>query len=128
VGRGLRSAGLLLTPEERSPPPVLVRANALIAEPSGLAGDDPFAVLARDPDLFDAHLGMIGEPERRAKGDVYLDLIVALAKIEQAENREEAIGLLGRNEIFALLAHRDALRRLFAKPAADHGQIHTMRA
>jgi membrane glycosyltransferase len=128
VGRVLRRAGLLLTPEERSPPPVLVRANALIAEPNGLAGDDPFAALSHDPQLFDAHLGMIGEPERRAKGDVDLDLIVALAKIEQAENREEAIGLLGRKEIFAVLAHRDALRRLFVKPTADHAQIHSMHA
>jgi len=128
VGRGLRAAGLLLTPEERAPPSVLVRANALIAEPNGLEGDDPFAALARDPHLFDAHLAMIGEPERRAKGDVDLDLIVALAKIDQAEHREEAISLLGRKEVFAVLAHRDALLRLFASPVADHAAVRSMRA
>jgi membrane glycosyltransferase len=128
IGRGLRAAGLLLTPEERAPPSVLVRANALIAEPNGAEGNDPFVALAREPQLFDAHLAMIGEPERRAKGDVDLDLMVALAKIEQAEHRDEAVGLLGRKEIFAVLAHRDALLRLFAKPAADQAQSHTMRA
>jgi membrane glycosyltransferase len=128
IGSALRAAGLLLTPEERTPPPVLVRANALIAEPNGFSGGDPFAALAGDPHLFDAHLAMIGEPERRAKGDVDLDLVVALAKIEQAENRDEAVGMLGRKEIFAVLAHRDALLRLFAKQATDPVQIHPMRA
>jgi hypothetical protein len=36
--------------------------------------------------------------------------------------------MLGRKEIFTVLAHRDALLRLFAKPATDHVQIHPMRA
>jgi membrane glycosyltransferase len=121
VGRWLRRVGLLLTPEERSPPPVLVRANALMAEPNGVAGDDPFAVLARDADLFDAHLRMIGEPERRRKGDLDLDLLIAFAKIDEAGDRDEAIGLLGRKEIFAVLANREALRRLFGKPSVIAG-------
>jgi len=117
VGRRMRSVGLLLTPEERTPPAVLIRANELVAEAPPVDGGDPFAVLASDADLLDAHLRMIGEPERRGKGDVDLDLIVALAKIEQADNRDEAIGLLGRKEAFAVLANRDALRRLLAAPA-----------
>jgi hypothetical protein len=60
---------------------------------------------------------MLGEPVPHRKGEVDLHLVVALAKIDDAGDRSEAIGLLGKQEIFAVLANRDALRRLFAKPA-----------
>jgi membrane glycosyltransferase len=116
IGKRLRAIGLLLTPEERSPPPVLVRANALAAEGPPLTGE-PLSLLTNDPELLDAHLHMIGEPERRRKGDVDFHLVVALAKIDDAGDRAEAIGLLGNKELFAVLGNRAALRRLFGKPA-----------
>lgn len=117
IGRGLRKLGLLLTPEERTPPPVLVRANELTARGSMAAADDPLMLLARDPVLRDAHLAMLGAPASRRKGEVDVHLAVALAKVDDADDRDEAMGLLGKKEMFALLAHREGVARLFAKPA-----------
>lgn len=119
VGRGLRRFGLLLTPEEREVPSVLVRANALAAEGPAVDSGNPLALLARDVGLRDVHFAMLGTPAPRRKGEVDVHLAVARAKIEDADDREEAIGLLGKKEVFAVLAHADALERLFAKPAAS---------
>jgi membrane glycosyltransferase len=117
VGRGLRKLGLLLTPEERAAPPVLLRANALAAEGPVVDGDDPLTLLTRDAELREVHFAMLGTPVPRRKGDVDVHLAVARSKIDDADDREEAIGLLGNKEVFAVLAHADVLARLFAKPA-----------
>lgn len=116
-GRRLRRMGLLLTPEERRPPAVLLRANALASAGAPVPAAHPLEVLAGDPALLDAHIRMIGAPTRRRKGDVDLPLVVALAKIDDAGDRAEAIGLLDMKEVFAVLANADALRRLLAKSA-----------
>jgi membrane glycosyltransferase len=118
VGRGLRRLGLLLTPEERTVPPVLTRANALAAEGPAVDGSDPLALLARDERLRSVHFAMLGAPAPRRKGDVDVQLAVARSKIDDADDRKEAIGLLDKKEVFAVLAHADALERLFAKPGA----------
>lgn len=115
VGRGLRAAGLLLTPEERNPPAVLRRANALADEAPGYDAADPIDMLARRPDLLQAHLAMQGEMPRR-RGDIDVDRVVALAKIDDANDRREAVGMLTRKELFAALASAEAMRRLMAKP------------
>ena len=114
VGRWLRSAGLLLTPEEREPPAVLKRANELAAEYAEDAAD-PIAMLTREPILFDTHMRMLGEPAPRRKGEVDVELVVALAKIDEAEDCREAAALLQGRELFAVLANRNALQRMFAK-------------
>jgi membrane glycosyltransferase len=119
IGRGLRRLGLLLTPEERDPPAVLTRANELAAEGPAVDSDNPLALLARDIGLRNVHFAMLGAPGSRRKGEVDVHLAVARAKIEEADNREEAIGLLDKKEIFAMLTNADALARLFAKPAAN---------
>jgi len=116
VGRGLRRLGLLLTPEERAAPAVLVRATALAGEGPSVDGGDPLVLLARDVSLRDVHFAMLGSPARRRKGEVDVHLAVARAKIDDADDRDEAIGLLDRREVFAVLANADALTRLFAKP------------
>jgi membrane glycosyltransferase len=118
VGRGLRRLGLLLTPEERTVPPVLTRANALAAEGPPVDGSDPLALLARDERLRSVHFAMLGAPAPRRKGDVDVQLAVARSKIDDADDQKEAIGLLDKKEVFAVLAHADALERLFAKPGA----------
>jgi membrane glycosyltransferase len=115
VGRGLRSLGLLLTPEERDQPEVLVRATeiAIGGIPDSTAA--PFARLAQDPALLEAHRQMIPARQTRRRGDIDVHFVVALAKINEAESREEAIALLNARETSAVLANRDALDRLLAK-------------
>jgi membrane glycosyltransferase len=115
VGRGLRAAGLLLTPEERAPPSVLQRANELAADGPAPAYCDAVAMLER-PGMLDAHLDMLGQPAPRRRGEVDADLAVALAKIEEASDRREATVLMTAREIFVVLTSRSALQRLLAKP------------
>ena len=125
VGRQLRRLGLLLTPEERWTPPVLVRANALAKEAAGEEGAgtaSPLVMLGRHPDLYEAHLRMLGERPKRARGDVDTNLVVARARIDEATDYVEAIALLTGPETLAVLSNRDALRALFAKPQSPMPQ------
>jgi membrane glycosyltransferase len=119
IGRRLRAIGFLYTPEERSPPEVVVRANALA---TGRRSDGPreiFSWLAQDASLLDAHRQMLPTPEPRRRGAVDVDLVVALAKIAEADDCSEAAALLSSKETYAVLANGDALDRLLAKPAAS---------
>jgi membrane glycosyltransferase len=117
VGRALRQRGLLLTPEESAPPAVLLRANALAAEGPDFDASDPIGMLERRANLLETHLDMLGGPAPRRRGEVDADLVIALAKIEDASDRREAAAMLSTREIFALLTSRAALQLLFAKPA-----------
>jgi membrane glycosyltransferase len=115
VGRALRAAGLLLTPEEREPPPILVRANALAVARPDIAGRHPLARLAADRGLRGAHEAMLEGVAPRRKREVDVHLAVALMRIADADNRDEAIASLSTREVFAVMTSREALRRLFAK-------------
>jgi membrane glycosyltransferase len=116
IGRLLKSAGLLLTPEERYPPAVLLRAHALMADgPPAPVPAEPFARLAADPALLQGHLQMLPAPPARRRGEVDVDLVVALAKIDEADGRGHAVELLSVREKIAVLGSRPALDRLFAK-------------
>jgi membrane glycosyltransferase len=115
IGKRLRTLGLLLTAEERAPPPVLSRANELaLAEPAEPVLD-PIARLAQDAALLDAHARMLPPPQPRRRGDVDVTLVVALAKIEEAGDLGEAIAMLSAKETLAVLATRQALAQLLAK-------------
>jgi len=118
VGRAFRAAGLLLTPEEREPPAILVRANELTARAHAADEGSPLERLAGDRALREAHLSMLDDLPLRGKGEIDVALAVARAKLADADDREEAIGMFGRGEIFAVLADRDALRQLLQMPAA----------
>jgi len=116
VGRALRAAGLLLTPEEREPPPILARANALAVARPEPADEHPLARLAEDRDLRAAHEAMLEDVPGRRKGDVDVHLAVALLRIGDADSRGEAISSLSAREVFAVMTSREALRRLFDRP------------
>jgi membrane glycosyltransferase len=116
VGRRLRAMGLLLTQEERDPPAVLRRANQLAAENASAKAPDPILLLKHEPELLETHVRMLAEPGPRRKGEVDVELLVAMAKIAEAEDCKEARSLLANRELFAVLANRTALQQLCAKP------------
>ncbi len=116
AGSRLRALGLLLIPEERRPPPILVRAAEIAAEARLTTAHDPFVQLGADPELFDAHVRMLPRPEPRRRGEIDVPLVVASAKIAEAESRREALDLLDLKEKAAVLGSPDALHHLFAKP------------
>ena len=112
AGSGLRSAGLLLTTDERTPPPILSLANTIAKRDRLTTPTNPIAALRADPALRAAHLAMLTPPLPRAPGDVDVALAVALAKTDQAASTEEATALLTKQEIFAMLSNPRALQRL----------------
>lgn len=107
IGRRLRAAGLLLIPEEISPPTILrLQRTYLAAETAArAAAPHPLAQLIADPLLLRLHLGMLPDrPQPIARGP--------------ARERLQRIALCGgpkrltRAERLLLMNDRDALRSL----------------
>jgi membrane glycosyltransferase len=115
LGVALRSRGLLLTPEEQSPPTVLTRANALAAADWAVESTNTLQRLCQDPKLLDMHREMLPTPEERKRGSVNVDLVVALAKLEDVETLAEVTEILTPAERFAALSDRGALEQLLKK-------------
>jgi membrane glycosyltransferase len=113
AGRWLRRLGLLVVPEERTPPPVLVRANELasVYEPSATP-TAAFDRLLGDPALLNAHRDLLPEKPPRPRGDVDVPLIVGLAKLADCASLEEARRMLNRAEKLALLGDAKGLEQL----------------
>ena len=111
----MRGLGLLAIPEERHPPEIVARANSLLAD-RATAGHDGDAVsrLSDDPALLDLHRSMLVERARR-RGDIEVDLVVALAKLEETTTLAEALEVLSPREKMALLSSRRGLDALMTR-------------
>ena len=113
AGRWLRRAGLLVSPEETSPPAVLTRANELAAR----FASAPQAGLRRllgDPALLAAHHALLPPPPQRRRGDVDVALAVGLAKLADCTSLTEAEAILTRQEKMAVLSDARGVDRLVA--------------
>jgi membrane glycosyltransferase len=112
AGRGLQRLGLLMVPEERQPPPILERANALAhVMEKALPAQDAVSRLLQDEELAAAHRAMI-EPTPRRRGEVDTHLVVGLAKLQDAESPEDARQMLTDRELAAVLADAEGFERL----------------
>jgi membrane glycosyltransferase len=109
------NAGLLLTPEQTVPPPVLVRANELATVPGSMTVS-PLQDLFEDRRLMESHLANLPDDKRRNRGQVDSNLAIARAKIEDAETFDEALSYLTERETFAVLNSPTLLRVLSAMP------------
>ncbi|MBR1237703.1 glucans biosynthesis glucosyltransferase MdoH [Bradyrhizobium sp. AUGA SZCCT0182] len=109
------ASGLFKTPEETSPPRVLLRANEL-ASASHRAVSCPLLELRRDADLREAHLDNLSGPRPRNRGEVDPHLAIARAKIEDAETFDEAATFLSPREKFATLNSPAVLGTLLDLP------------
>jgi membrane glycosyltransferase len=121
AGLALKHAGLLVTPEERHPPEVARRANALQAEnvQMGFDDEDSFAALFRDPALREHHESMLPHLPHRGRGEFAAERVLAEAKIIDADTIDEAIRWLAPNERMVVLHDRALLNlamRLRPKP------------
>jgi membrane glycosyltransferase len=106
---------LFRTPEQKSPPLVLVRANELAKDSDEIAAS-PLRVLRDDGRLLEEHLANLPSEKRRNRGQIDPHLAIARAKIEDAETFEEAVGYLTPRETFALLNSPRMLRAACAIP------------
>ena len=102
AGRALRRIGLLRTPEETAPPPVLAAAEALRRD--ALPDQGAVERLRTNPGLLAAHIAML--PPARQPGESF-DPALLMARAKLAEG-----AALSRPELAAALADRDALERL----------------
>jgi membrane glycosyltransferase len=100
--RSKRPSGLFATPEQTAPPRVLTRANEL-ARASHRAIGCPLRELRNGPGLLGAHLHSIAGQPPRKRGEIDPHLAVARAKIEDAQDFDEAAGFLRPREQFAVL-------------------------
>ena len=122
-GRAFRRLGLLLTPEELEPPEVLRRTNELVhalAEQNAPMSE-AFTRLAHDADLRTLHAAMLPPPHTRRKGGYDVDLLVGLAKLDDAETVEEAAALLSSREKLSVLGYRAGFER-FLRLVEGHQQ------
>ena len=110
-GKALRRFGVLLTPEETQPPPALIRAAAVRREMAALDRlAEGIGRLAADGMLLSAHLAMIPAERRPRKDPFDPALLLAAAKLEEAETLEELVSSLSVREKVALLGNRAALQ------------------
>jgi membrane glycosyltransferase len=107
------SGGLLRTPEDVDPPPVVARAAALQREWRGEISPD-VARLLREPRLLQAHIAMLPAPRRPRMDPIDGTLALGRAKVEEAETLDAALGSLSTPELTAVLGDTAALRRLSA--------------
>ncbi|MGU3492561.1 glucans biosynthesis glucosyltransferase MdoH [Xanthobacteraceae bacterium A53D] len=112
-GNAFARLGLLRIPEEQAPPAVLLRARALVADLSaGSPAPEAVRRLAGDTTLLAAHRAALPHGGHRPKGDVTVERLVGLAKVEDAETLDDALAHLSMREKAAALGDTNALERL----------------
>jgi len=124
LGQAVRRLGLLMTPEEIAPPAVLQRANELACEWATTRPPltDVFARLASDAQLRALHAMMVPATPERRKGEYDVDLLLGLAKLDDADSLAEASTLLSDREKLAVLGNRTGFERLCQLVMACHAQ------
>ena len=81
----------------------------------------PLIELGDNHELLEDHLANLPDDKQRIRGQIDPHLAVARAKIEDAENFEEALSFLTTREEMAVLNSSATLRAIFAMPRA--GQV-----
>ena len=120
IGLALKRLGLLTTPEERTPPPIALRANALSLE-LAQTGQDEGDALDRlyESDTFrHAHELFLPAGRRRTKGDITPERALAEAKLHDAESLTDLQSWLKKNEKMALLHDRAMIDLAMRLPKA----------
>ncbi|PNG25249.1 glucans biosynthesis glucosyltransferase MdoH [Methylocella silvestris] len=117
VGMAFRRAGLLLTPEEQSKPPIVARANELARQfgPDAPQDFEAEAAFPDDPKFWALHLAWLPAQKRQA-GDISAEWALANAKLENAETMDAAIAWLTPKERMALLNDPALIARLLQLP------------
>jgi membrane glycosyltransferase len=118
VGLAFRRAGLLLTPEEQSKPPLVARANDLAQKLASEEAQEPsgLSALYGDPKFWALHLAWLPRGPARKGGDISAEWALAEAKLNEAETVDEALSWLHSKERMAILQDRSLIARLLRLP------------
>jgi membrane glycosyltransferase len=126
LGIFLRRSGLLGTPEERSKPRVVRRANKLgkllgkqVAEANGLRS------LYDDPEFRTVHLAMLSRGRSRKRGEISADWALAEAKLEEAGSIDEVMDWLKTDERMTVMLDANLIDLLVAVPKSPIVPIET---
>ena len=98
VGLALRKLGLLWTPEEREPPAIADRANALQAHYGDFDVVDGILAVHGDEKLRERHTALLPHLPRRRRGEIDRDHVVAEAKITDSVTVADAAAWLSTRE------------------------------
>jgi membrane glycosyltransferase len=118
MGLWLKERGILLTPEETSPPPIATLANARSdeLEKRGLDDCEAVRVLHGDPQLRERHIAMLPPAPARKRGEFLPERALAEAKLSEAASLEEAANWLQPKERNIVLTDRALLSILARLP------------
>jgi membrane glycosyltransferase len=119
IGMWLKARGLLQTPEEMTPPPIALRAGALMAADAAADEGEALRHIHADPDFREMHELMLPPGSRGERGHFDTVKVLAQAKITEARNLDEACQWLTPPERFALLHDRALIALLARLPAAE---------
>ena len=126
LGIFLRRSGLLGTPEEKSKPGVVRRANKLgkllapqVAEAEGLRS------LYDDPEFRAVHLAMLPAGHSRKRGEISAEWALAEAKLKEAGSIDEAVDWLRPVERMTVMLDADLIGLLVAIPKSPIVPIDT---
>jgi membrane glycosyltransferase len=108
LGLVFRRAGVLVTPEETTTPPIAKRGKALSKALARMDDDDVNGLTAihADPELRALHEAWLPARKPRQRGSITADRAVAEAKIADAETIEDAVAWLNRGERLVALSDR----------------------
>ncbi len=111
LGLSLRAKGLLLTPEETSPPAVVTRSNELAKQLDRYGFDEAEGLRAlwADERLRSAHLDMLPPAPRRMRGEVDAERAVAEAKLSDARCIADLLAWLKPKEAMVVMGDRALL-------------------
>ncbi|WP_424361703.1 glucans biosynthesis glucosyltransferase MdoH [Methylocystis parvus] len=108
LGLVFRRAGVLVTPEETTTPPIAKRGKAL-SKALGRSDEDEMngvAAIHADPELRVLHEAWLPNRKPRQRGVITADRAVAEAKIADAETIEDVLQWLNRGERLVALSDR----------------------
>lgn len=109
-----------MTPEERSLPKVLMRANELAASSPYRTHMDALARLKEDRTLFAAHISMMSQQKQiQKRGDYDVNFLVGAAKVNDSISVNDAIAMLTASEKFAVISDEHLLVELMSKPRSS---------
>ena len=111
-GRLLWQLGLLRIPEEATPPDILTRAARLTDQLQAEAPADPWRLLLGDAALLAAHRTMLPPPRARGEGVIDPDLVLGLARLDEAGDLAGGLASLSSRERTAVLADARGVDRL----------------
>ena len=121
IGLALKRVGLLLTPEESSPPAIATRANALTSQLAAEGGDESDGIRAihDDTHLRESHDLFLPPAQPRLRGHIDTDRALAEAKLAEAQTLDEAITWLKPKERMVVLHDRALIDMLARLPVDD---------